>query len=415
VVIRPRAGRPYYALRYTEPESGIERTPRLHDVTTPKAAAKAAVQLWRNLERRKLQVTVAGGRAHACSVATLRQEIETYLTAVKRKVSKRGKRTSAVTVRRYRDSLEQWASWCEKRDCMHLNQLVRTGLSEWVAARLGTLSLTARGEPRKVSTINQEVKPVRQMLVAAALAGRLVHLSSDAIRGALKRLTQEAPTPRCYSVPEIRDALRAAMDFDVSPLKSRRSAPTAPLVAAGLLGGLRRGELASLQVHDVLFDAPSDYDPSITTGVDVLRLPKHKVKTGVARDVQMVPYSPLLGELMRELIRGRAGHERVFRMSYQSMGSLSKRLRAAGRTPPKGFCMKDLRSTCATYQSPLVGNAKAKADRLGHTLAVAEEHYLALPSGTPLTAPDLETVMQCAPELREIIARLKTTRQPGKR
>lgn len=113
---------------------------------------------------------------------------------------------------------------------------------------------------------------------------------------------------------------------------------------------------------------------------------------------------------MRELIRGRAGHERVFRMSYQAIGSLSKRLRAGGRTPPEGFCMKDLRSTCATYQSPLPGNAKAKADRLGHTLAVAEEHYLALPSGTPVTAPDLETVMQCEPELREIIARLRAAR-----
>jgi integrase len=368
------------------------------------------MQLWKNLERRKLQVTVAGGRAHASSVSTLRQEIETYLTAVKHKVSKRGKRTSAITLQRYRSSLEQWASWSEKRDCMQLNQLVRPALSEWVSTRLGTLSLTVRGEPRKISTINQEVKPVRQMLIAAALAGRLVHLNSDAIRGGLKRLTQEATVPRCYSVPEIRDALRAALDFDVSPRKSKRSAPTAPVVAAGLLGGLRRGELALLQVHDVLFDAPSEYNPSITTGVDVIRLPKHKVKTGVERDVQMAPYSPLLGELMRELIRGRAGHERVFRMSYQAIGSLSKRLRAGGRTPPEGFCMKDLRSTCATYQSPLPGNAKAKADRLGHTLAVAEEHYLALPSGTPVTAPDLETVMQCEPELREIIARLRAAR-----
>jgi len=417
VVIRPRAGRPFYALRYAEPETGKSRERRLEGVTTLPEAEAAAITMHRNLQRRALQVTLAGGREFASSVSTLRQEIETYLAGLKRKVSPRGRPTRPITLRRYRDALGQWATWCEKRGCAQLNQLTRTTLSEWLASRLGTLSKA--GAPRKVSTVNQDVKPVRQMLVAAALAGRMVHLTSDAIRGGLKRLTQPAPLPRCYSVPEIRSVLRAALDYDLSPHRHARSAPTAPIVAAALLSGMRRGELATLQVHEVLFDAPSDYDPSITTGVDVLRLPASKVKTGVARDVAMAPYSPILGDLMRTLTRGRAGREYVFRMGYQAIGLIAKRLGKAGRTAPAGFCLKDLRSTCATYQSPLPGNAKAKADRLGHTLQIAERHYLSIPSGTPLTAPDLETVMKCKAEMREVIARVKAsakaTRLPGNR
>jgi hypothetical protein len=407
VVIFPRPGRRFFALRYVEPETGQSREPKLEGVTTEPAAQAAARELSRNLQRRELQVTLAGGREHSSSVASLRQEIEAYLTSVKHKVSRRGKPTSPTTLRRYRDGLEQFATWCEKRECRQLNQLARTTLSEWKASRFD--EATRSGTTRMVSTVNQELKPVRQMLVAAALAGRLVHLNSDAIRGALIRLTQPAPVPVCFSVPALRAALRTALDYDVSHYRPRRSAPIAPVVAAGLLGGLRRGELSTLQVHEVLFNAPSDYDPTVKTGVDALRLPKHKVKTGQKRDVLMAPYSPLLGELMRELIQGRPGREYVFRVSYQQMGNRMKRMRKMPKAP-KAFCFKNLRSTCATYQSPLPGNAKAKADRMGHTLQVAEQHYLALPSGTPLTAPDLDTVMQCGAELREVIARVRAER-----
>jgi integrase len=412
VVIRPRPGRAYYSLRYTEPETHQPRQPKLDGVTSLAAAEAAAFALHRSLQQRALQVTLAGGREFASSLATLRQEIDLYLGGLRRKVSRRGKPTSQRTLDNYGVALEQFATWCEARSCTQVNKLMRPTLSAWRESRFAFL---VRGKLRMASTVNQDLKPVRQMLVAAALAGRLTHLTSDAIRGALKSETEPAPVPVCYSVPQIRCALRAALDFDVSPFRDKRAAPFAPVVAAGLLSGMRRAELSSLQVKEVMFDAPAEYDPSITTGMDVLRLPEHKVKTGVARDVPMAPYSPMLGELMRALTHGRAGRERVFRMTDRALGAMAEKLARAGRTPPDDFCMKDLRSTCATYQSPLPGNAKAKADRLGHTLAVAERHYLALPSGTPLTAPDLETVMQCKAELREVIARLKAARQTGKR
>lgn len=394
-IIRPSPGRQFYALRYTDPSTGKCKQPRLAGVTTLEAAEASAETLSRTLQRRKLDVTLAGGREYAGTTCSVREEVTTYLAAVSRKVSRRGRRTSAITLRRYRDGLGAFAAWCESRGVLQLGQLARATLSDWLTSRQSNAD-------RAVSTINQEVKPVRQMLVAAAIAGRLTHLSSDAIRGSLARLTQPAPKPRCYSVVEVRAILQAALDYDA---QSKRGTPAiAPIVAVALLSGMRRGELAALQVHEVLFDAPSEYDPTITTGLDLIRLPARKTKTYVARDIAMAPYSPLLGELLRALIRGRPGHERVLRVGYVALGDYAWRLREFGAPPD--FQLKDLRSTCATYQSPLPGNAKAKAGRLGHTLAVAEEHYLALPSGTPVTAPDLETVMKCSELVRVVIERV---------
>lgn len=404
-IIRPRPGRQFYALRYTDPTTGRTKQPRLSGVTTLDAAEAAAETLSRTLQRRKLDVTLAGGREYAGSTCTVREEIETYVTSVGLKVSRRGKRTSKVTLQRYRCGLGEFASWLESRGVTQLGGLSRATLSEWLESRR---TLPARGHARLVSTVNQEVKPVRQMLIAAAIAGRLVHLSSDAIRGVLKRLTQPAPEPRCYSVVELRAILQAALDMDVHPKRPRRAPAIAPIVATALLSGMRRGELAKLQCNEVLFDAPSEYDPDVTTGLDVIRLPAHKTKTHQKRDVELAPYSPLLGELLQALKRGRPGHERLLRVGYVALGDYAKRLRKFGA--PHDFSFQGCRSTCATYQSPLPGNAKAKAARLGHTLAVADMHYLALPSGTPVSAPDLETVMKCQALLRTIIERAQAVR-----
>jgi integrase len=403
VIIRPRAGRQFYALRYTDPSTGKCKQPRLAGVTTLEAAEAAAETLSRTLQRRRLDVTLAGGREYAGTTCSLAEEVKTFLTLVKLKVSKQGAPTSPVTLRRYRDSLKVFTDWCETRDVAQLGQLARTTLDEWLTSRR---IAPAHGNARAASTVNQEVKPVRQMLVAAAIVGRISHMSSDAIRGALPRLTEPAPAPRCYSVVEMRAVLQAALDYDDQPPAVRHNAPPlSPIMAVALLTGMRRGELAKLQCRDVLFDAPSAYDPSITTGLDFIRLPAAKTKTHQKRDIEMAPYSPLLGELMRALIRKRAGHERVLRVGYSALGDYAWRLRDFGA--PEDFALKHLRSTCATYQSPLPGNAKAKAGRLGHTLAIAELHYLALPSGTPVTAPDLETVMKCSELLRVVIERAR--------
>jgi integrase len=409
-VIPPRPGRAYYALRYTDPATRKCRQSRLAGVTTQADAHAAAIAMHRSLQQRALAVTLAGGPEHAATAVTLREEASTYVTTVRLKVSKHGRSTAASTIRSYRDSLEAFAAWCDTRSVARLSHLSRDVLSGWLASRQAA---PAHGRVRKVSTVNQEVKPVRQMLVAAAQAGRLVHLSSDAIRGALKRLTQPAPKPRCLSVPEIRATLQAALDYDMRADRPKggkhMTGALAPAVAVALLSGMRRRELSELQCGEVLFNACSQFDPAITTGHDLIDLPGHKTKTGAPRGVLLAPYSPLLGQLLHALAHGRPKTHRVFGIGYQALGDAVWKLRQYGA--PADLNVKMLRSTCATCQRPLPGDLKSKAERLGHTLAVAEAYYLAAPTGLPVSAPNLETVMQCAPEVREVLARVHTHRK----
>lgn len=406
-VIPPRPGRPYYSLRYTDPSTRKRRQPRLAGVTTEADARAAAVALFRSLQRITLNTALAGGREHSTGSVTLREEATSYVLATGQKVTKHGRPTSASTLAQYRRQLEAFAQWCDGRGVKLLSQLSRVTLADWLASRLAA---AAHRRVRKVSTVNQEVKPVRQMLVAAVAAGRLVHLTTDVIRGALKRMTQPAARPRCLSVPEIRATLQAALAYDAArPRGGKRSkALIAPAVAVALLSGMRRRELALLQCGEVLFDAASEYDPAIRTGHDVIALPGHKTKTGAPRNVLMAPYSPLLGQLLRALTHGRPKTHRVLGIGYQRLGDAVWRLRALGA--PADLNVKMLRSTCATCQRPLPGDLKSKAERLGHTLAVAEAYYLAAPTGLPLSAPDLETVMQCHAEVREVLARVQAAR-----
>jgi integrase len=367
-----------------------------------------AIEMFRKLQDRALKSALAGGRERAAAAAiTVREEAATYVAEVARKVSKHGRPTSQTTLSAYRTQLEAFAVWCDARGVQLLSQLELGTLKAWLNSRLDT---PAHGRARKVSTVNQEVKPVRQMLIAAAQAEHL-HLSTDVIRGALKRRTQPANKPRCLSVEEIRATLQAALDYDARPSQPRGKrvmAPLAPAVAVALLSGMRRRELAEVQCGEVLFNAASQFDPSIKTGHDLIDLPGHKTKTGAPRGVLLAPYSPLLGLLLRALTQGRPRTHRVFGIGYQSLGDRVWMLRDYGA--PADLNIKMLRSTCATCQRPLPGDLKSKAERLGHTLAVAEAYYLAAPTGLPMAAPDLETVMQCHAEVREVLARVHAAR-----
>lgn len=404
-VIRPREGRPYYALRYTDPVTRECKRPRLAGVTTDAGAHAAAVTLFRSLQERKDEVTTAGGREHAAAVAvTVREESATYVADVARKVTKHGRPTSPSTIKQYSRQLEAFAVWCDVRGITRLRQLERSTLKAWIESRLD--APVCGGKERKRSTVNQEVKPVRQMLIAAAQSEHL-HLSSDVVRGALKRRTQTAVEPRCLEPDEIRATLQAALDYDVRPDQlggKRRPAPLAPVVAVALLSGMRRGELAALQCREVIFNARPKFKSANQEGIDIIDLPGSKTKTGAPRTVPTTSYSPLLGELLQALTRGRPKAHRVFGIGYQRLGDAVWTLRKHGA--PADLNIKMLRSTCATCQLPLPADIKAKAERLGHTLAVAEAYYLATPTGLPGTQPNLEAVMECEEQVREVIQRV---------
>jgi integrase len=389
---RPAKRERCWRVEYRDPMQGGRRVEAtIPDCTDERRAREHARRLAERLKVQRAEVTLQG-EAYATGRRTLEAEIAHYLEAVTARVGKTGRATSPATLRNYRDALTRFAEWMIATRRTELRHLTRAALSEW-----RTSLRTRKGGTRRTSTVNQTVKPVRQMLLTARLEGRLDGpgaLDTDAINGALKRLNEPSPVPRCFTVPEIRKSLSTALSIDSGHASMRRGIelpPAAPAIAVGLLTGMRRDELVRVTVGEVLFGAPSAYDGTRTT-VDAIRLPAHKVKTGKGRDVRLLPYSPLLFELLAVLTEGRDADAPLLGLTYEQLGNAAERIKREGG--PRDFNLKALRSTCATYQSPLPGNAKAKADRLGHTLTVAERHYLQLPEGTPDESPSLDAVMQ---------------------
>ncbi|HEY2735946.1 MAG TPA: site-specific integrase [Polyangiales bacterium] len=388
---RPERGKRFWSLRWRDVATQRGHDETLDGVTERRVAEPYAVRKSAELDAQKRAVAVSG----QCAVRLIADEAAHYLdeasAAAKRGVNV-GKPLSPATVRAYTDALDQFREWCTARGLRTLQDLTRNQLSEWRTHRRRTP--TVAGSDRKLSSVNHSLKPVRQMLLEARASGRFESLDSDAINGALARYPEPKPVPRCYSVATVR-AMLDRLNGD-------------PMVGAAfaiaLFGGLRRGEVSALTVKQVDLHARSDYDAGLTHPM----LRDVTGKTG-RRDVELLPYSPLLVELLAALTEDRKPHERLCDPSYEQLGNEAERLKRLGGDFAD-FNFKALRSTCASFQGPIPGDLKSKADRLGHTLAVAEEYYLALPRGTPRQASSLDALLRCEPEMRRLIEAIKQLR-----
>jgi len=234
------------------------------------------------------------------------------------------------------------------------------------------------------------------MLLGARAGGRLDTLDSDAIKAALAPFPLPEPDPVCFEQTQISALLASAPAKDVR---------VGVAFALGLLGGLRLGEATALRV--------GDYSPRQRAG-DGTTYPVLRVtagKTG-AREVELLLYSPLLVQLLDAVTAKRAPDE--YLLGYVVKRPHRRTARRPQRKPPgyaevggaaqrMGVRFKSFRSTCASYQGPLPGSDKRKADRLGHTLEINEKHYQALPGGVEITAPSLDAVMRVAPAMRHLV------------
>lgn len=378
-----------------------QRLPGLVNTTTDADKARAAaVRKAAELDAAKRGLLVSGPAA----VVTVQAECARYLTESALEAKKgvnRGQPLDANTVARYRRQLAIFTGWCTRVGCHVLGDLTQAKLADYRSYT--RLAKHADGAVRTASTVNLCLKPVRQMLIDAKHGGRLDTLDSDAVRQALRAFPQSTPAPVCWSVPQLQAYLRAARHLD----RSHAVPALAPALCLALLGGLRLGEIYGCRVGDYRPREPTDYDPSRTHPVLLV-----DGKTG-ARTVELLPYSPLLVALLDAMTAGRAADEPLQGLSYDQIDRWCLKLKLQ---------IKSLRSTCASYQGPLLGDPKSKAARLGHTMSVCEVYYMALSKGTPKTqpAPDpttpgapwpsLETIMQVSDEVRAVIAAVNARR-----
>lgn len=400
-------GKPWLHLKWRSPDDKSERKESLG--TRDPALAKRAALLksaWLRAQRDASLLRLAAGLGDARRYL-ISDEIAMYFGELERAPNR-----SPYTLKEYGRALNPFMEWCATvapgAPLRYLDQLTAVTLNDWY------IHVRSRrkedGSPYKVSTVNQELKPVRTML-RRACGTRAPHLNSDILRRALphtptaKRKDKHLyglETARALSVAELRALLTAALAYDAREARSERSAaPCAPDIALLLLTGLRRGELAQVRCRMVLFDEREHA---------TLDLPAAICKGYSERKVHARGFSALVVELLRVLVAGRGGDEWLSSRDYNGLGIALVALPEWGA--PQDVTPHDLRATCDTYQLALGRiDPKRTTARMGHSLAVAEESYLQPPPGMRQGAATLEQAMGCEDLLYAVIDAVRERKQ----
>jgi hypothetical protein len=116
--------------------------------------------------------------------------------------------------------------------------------------------------------------------------------------------------------------------------------------------------------------------------------------------------SPALRTLLAAMRVKSGGKGSVFGIAEGAADAAAKRLRAEYGAPAS-FGWQMLRRTCGTYLTNAPGifgaaSAYRSAKQLGHSVAVAEKHYLGLVRGIPTTARTLEAAMQIEQQVNRL-------------
>jgi integrase len=279
----------------------------------------------------------------------------------------------------------------------------------------GAVKITT--EPRSPHTVNRELRAIGTVLAYLRRLGLLPRLTTDALRDALKKL----PTPRKrieFRKPhELQKLLDAALRHDSNTFAATRAehagerpagttpryTPIAPLVAAAMLTGMRAGELIGLDWANV------DLEAADAAGRTVGEIQVTEAsKTHAARTVYL-EVSPALRALLASmhLAAGRPKAGSVFGVTEGEATAAMKRL-AGEYGAPAGSGFQALRRTCGTYLTnapSIFGAASAyrSAKQLGHSVQIAERHYLGV-IRLPADARTLEAAMQIDAQVARVTA-----------
>jgi integrase len=268
------------------------------------------------------------------------------------------------------------------------------------------------------------------MLNAWRVAGLVPTLTRDAITDAMKALPVPREQAEYLTPAQLQRLLEAAERHDATVFEetreehaglrlrgtTRRYEAIAPFAAFLALTGCRRGEALGLTWADVDLDA---VDPQGRV-VGEIRLRAASTKTHRARTIGL-EVSPALRALLAAM-KLRAGRDsdtlHVFGGVHAYTADLveSARARLIEEFGAPKFDWQMLRSTCATYLTNAPGIFGAatvflSARQLGHSVAVAERHYLGVHRGIPKDAHTLEAAMQLEAHTSDMLARIPA--RPG--
>lgn len=273
---------------------------------------------------------------------------------------------------------------------------------------------------RSASTVNIELRALRAMLGYLRKLGLLPRVTTDDLRDGLERFAVSHERGNFLKPHELQALLEAAIKHDAevfkatraehahgagrrgrAPANTARYSPIAPFVACAVLTGMRFGEIVSLEWSQVDLDALGD-DGAMVGEIHLTAATKTKRARTIGLEV-----SPALRDLLRNLREAAPGAVSVFGLTRDAAEASARRLRNEFGAPAD-FTWQTLRRTCGCYLTNAPGifgaaSAYRSAKQLGHSVAVAEKHYVGVIRGIPREARTLEAATQTAVQLAAIV------------
>lgn len=433
VLIRPDDQHPTWRARYVDPDSGRAIKVRLDPLALPTAETRRdwAIRKAKALAKRRLELDAGAPRATGTALA---DALDRYFTDHPHLRP----RTRQI-YRRVADGLASWASATGSRSADDLTgprlvafraELVKETRRVHVeGGKRGQLK--ASDVQRSPNTVNSELRAAGTVLGYLRRLGLLPRLTSDELRDGLKKL--KAPPQRIdYRKPaELRMLLDAALRHDTAtfaatreehanpnarkalqrgePGTTRRYTPIAPIIAAALVTGMRFQALIDLDWKHVDLDA-RDHEGR-TAGEITPPAGSATKRAGVIG----LEISPALRKMLAAMHLRGGGKGPVFGLTREEAKASLRRL-VAEYGAPEGSSWQAFRRTCGCYLTNAPGifgaaSAYRSAKQLGHSVQVAERHYVDVVRGIPREARTLEAAMQVEAELHKIVEAAGTRTQ----
>lgn len=410
VLLKPDAARRIgWRARYVDPDS--EETVKVSldpALTTSELREDWAVRKAKAIDKRRLELE---GGAHRATGTPLSDALDQYF--------KDHPQLRAKTLEVYKAAAAKLNGWAARARVRTADDLTGPKLVAFRAELLrepkrGRVKGGKRGamkatdQKRSPHTINRELRSVMTVLNYLRKLALLPRISSDDLKDGLQRIAVGTERVDYRKPAELQKLLEAAMRHDADVFKAtraehaagkgrvgetlRREVPIAPFVACVMLTGMRFGEVIDLQWRQVELDA-LDNEGRVVGEIHLSSATKTKKSRTIGLEV-----SPALRKLLATLHLKSDKKGSVFNLTRDTANTALRRMQKEFGAP-SGAGWQALRRTCGTYLTNAPGifgaaSAYRSAKQLGHSVQVAEKHYVDVARGIPRDARTLEAAMQ---------------------
>jgi integrase len=401
-----------WVARWRDALTGAETQQSLDALGLSTIEARRAWAIDKASSLKSTRAAVASGKAVATRTG-LTKAVGNYVA---------GATAKAITLEGYRPHLDRFVAWTATVGVGDVQDLQPRHLAAYRdhAVKLPATKPTKGGRrgamlpgKRVLSgvTTNKGLTVVKLFLSWARRNGLVPHLDGDAVRDRLRPVKVERNAIEILRPKQVVALLRAALRHDAETYAMTRAEhdgdrpagttpryePAAPFVLALLLSGMRLSELIGLRWAEVDLTA------------DEIRLGSSRTKTGHARIVTLTE-TPTLAALLGAL-RLRTPGDRVWPAWTVDLAKATRK-RLLGTFAAPAFDWRALRRSCAavlTNAPGIYGSASAfrSAKRAGHSVVIAERHYVDVLRDLPATATTIEDAIRIRSIAEDIVARVR--------